>query len=140
MRTLSLAVWLTLGLVSSSLAQGVSNQNTNQQGQNQSAGSIRQQVLSNLQNSGYTDIKIMPQSFLVRAKDRDGNPVMMVINPDSITAITEFNSGRGSSTTGSASGRSPSDNTGGNAPNAPSNGDNSPTAPQNSPGGQNQNR
>jgi hypothetical protein len=31
----------------------------------------------------------MPSSFMVRAKDAQGNPVMMVINPDSVTAITE---------------------------------------------------
>jgi hypothetical protein len=31
----------------------------------------------------------MPSSFLVRANDQDGNPVMMVVNPDSVTAITE---------------------------------------------------
>ncbi len=30
----------------------------------------------------------MPESFLVRAKDKDGNPVMMVIKPDSFTAVT----------------------------------------------------
>ena len=45
----------------------------------------------------------MPESFLVRAKDRDGNPVMMVINPDSVLAVTEINQGKGSATTGSAS-------------------------------------
>ncbi len=31
----------------------------------------------------------MPSSFLVRAKDSEGNPVMMVINPDSLTEVTE---------------------------------------------------
>jgi hypothetical protein len=45
------------------------------QSQNQS---IRQQVQKNLSQAGYSDIKIMPESFLVRAKDKDGNPVMMV--------------------------------------------------------------
>jgi hypothetical protein len=49
------------------------------------------------QQAGFTDIRIMPESFLVRAKDRDGNPVMMVINPDSITAIEKQ---PGGSTTG----------------------------------------
>src|SRR5436190_2137630 len=41
------------------------------------------------QRAGCTEIQVMPSSFLVRAKDPDGNPVMMVINPDSITAVTE---------------------------------------------------
>ena len=29
----------------------------------------------------------MPSSFLVRAKDRAGNSVMMVINPNSVTTV-----------------------------------------------------
>jgi hypothetical protein len=56
---------------------------------NQGEASIRSQIQQNLQSAGFTDIRIMPSSFLVRAKDRDGNPVMMVINPDSFEAVTE---------------------------------------------------
>jgi len=46
-------------------------------------------VKNNLEQAGFTNVQIMPSSFLVRAKDKEGNPVMMVINPDSVTAITE---------------------------------------------------
>ena len=49
---------------------------------------MRQQVRDNLTKAGFTDIKVMPTSFLVRAKDQSGNPVMMVINPDSFTEVT----------------------------------------------------
>jgi hypothetical protein len=64
-----------------------------------------QGLLNNLEQAGYTDIKIMPESFLVRAKDRSGNPIMMVINPDSITAVTEIIPKEPeSATTGSAAG------------------------------------
>ena len=49
---------------------------------------LRQQVRENLAKAGFTDIKIMPTSFLVRAKDQSGNPVMMVMNPDSFTEVT----------------------------------------------------
>ncbi len=49
---------------------------------------LRQQVQQNLAKAGFSDIKVMPESFLVRAKDPSGNPVMMVINPDSVTAVT----------------------------------------------------
>ncbi len=49
---------------------------------------LREQVQQNLSKAGFTDIKVMPESFLVRAKDPSGNPVMMVINPDSVTAVT----------------------------------------------------
>jgi glucose/arabinose dehydrogenase len=116
MRTLPVAIGLTLALVGSAFAQSPNNQSqnnqgANRQGQNQQTQnqqgqrtSIRQQVMENLQKSGFTDIHIMPESFLVRAKDKDGNPVMMVMNPDSITAVTEIPSGnRSSTTTGSGS-------------------------------------
>ncbi len=78
--------------------------------QNQSTN-IRQQVQQNLSKAGYTDIKIMPESFLVRAKDPSGNPIMMVINPDSVAAVTFAPSntgnanGTGNSTIGNHSNR-----------------------------------
>ena len=77
---------------------GMNGQNdmNGQNGMNQSAMNggpggmkIRQKLKSDLTNAGFSDIQIMPQSFLVRAKDSQGNPVIMMINPDSVTAITE---------------------------------------------------
>lgn len=50
--------------------------------------SLRQQVRDNLAKAGFTDIRILPTSFMVRAKDQSGNPVMMVINPDSFAEVT----------------------------------------------------
>lgn len=49
---------------------------------------LRQQVQNDLAKAGYTDIRVMPESFLVRAKDPKGNAVMMLINPDSLTEVT----------------------------------------------------
>jgi hypothetical protein len=49
---------------------------------------LRQQLASNLQQAGFTDIKIMPDSFIVQAKDKSGNPVTMFINPDSLTVLS----------------------------------------------------
>ena len=49
----------------------------------------------------------MPSSFLVRAKDSDGNPVMMVINPDSVTELTETQ--KPGKPTGAANGPASSD-------------------------------
>jgi hypothetical protein len=109
MRTLPLAAAIAFASASAAFAQGSPNQpvpnpSPRDQGtQTQSQQSIRQQVQNNLTQAGYTDIKIMPESFLVRAKDKNGNPVMMVINPDSITSLTEVNPrGANSTTTGSA--------------------------------------
>jgi hypothetical protein len=50
---------------------------------------LSQRLRSDLAKAGFTDITIMPSAFLVRAKDSQGNPVMMVINPDSLTEVTE---------------------------------------------------
>lgn len=91
-------------------------QNQNVQ-QPQATQQIQQKVQKNLQDAGFTDIQIMPSSFLVRAKDKDGNPVMMVINPDSVTAVTAIpgpgrttgqgNASQPSQSPGSSSGTSP---------------------------------
>lgn len=95
MRSLILAAGLTLALAAPSLAQNSPGQNP-MSGQN--PANLRQQVRQNLAAAGFTDIKVMPESFLVRAKDRTGNPVMMIINPDSVTAVTALNGTKSSNT------------------------------------------
>jgi hypothetical protein len=46
------------------------------------AAHLSQKLRNDLTKAGFTDITIMPSSFLVRAKDSEGHPVMMVINPE----------------------------------------------------------
>jgi hypothetical protein len=63
-------------------------------GKTQTGGSnVRQQVTTNLQQSGFTDVKVMPEAFLVQAKDKAGNPVTMFITPDSLAEVTTIGSG-----------------------------------------------
>jgi hypothetical protein len=50
---------------------------------------MSQKLHDDLTKAGFTDITIMPASLLVRAKDSQGNSVMMVINPDSLTEVTQ---------------------------------------------------
>ena len=50
---------------------------------------VAQKLRSDLGKAGFTNITIMPSSFIVRAKNSEGSPVMMVISPDSVTALTE---------------------------------------------------
>ncbi|HEY5204400.1 MAG TPA: hypothetical protein VIJ63_07360 [Roseiarcus sp.] len=50
---------------------------------------VSQRLRDDLTKAGFKDITIMPSSFLVRAKDSQGNPMMMVINPDSLTEVSE---------------------------------------------------
>jgi hypothetical protein len=49
---------------------------------------IRQELQDQLGKAGYTSVKITPSSFFIEAKDKQGNPVQMVIGPDSFTEIT----------------------------------------------------
>jgi sporulation protein YlmC with PRC-barrel domain len=50
---------------------------------------IRAQIRDMLQKSGFTEIQVMPGSFLIHAKDKDGSPVVMNVSPDSFTEMTE---------------------------------------------------
>ena len=63
------------------------NTQASDQTSTQQSGKLTQQLRDNLAQAGFTDIKIMPEAFLIRAKDKNGNPMMMVINPDSMTEI-----------------------------------------------------
>jgi hypothetical protein len=85
---------------------------------------LRQQITQQLSKAGFTDVHVMPESFLVRAKNPQGYPVMMVINPDSVTAVTEVPGQNGGKTAQSGTGSMGSStmtNSGGsgNAINAP---------------------
>jgi hypothetical protein len=55
---------------------------------------LRDNIREMLQKSGFSDISVMPSSFMIRAKDQQGNPVVMSVSPDSITEISAIgNSG-----------------------------------------------
>jgi len=49
---------------------------------------MRADLTQMLQKSGYTDIRVQPESFFVHAKDSNGNPVVMTVSPDSFTEVT----------------------------------------------------
>jgi hypothetical protein len=54
---------------------------------------MSQKLHDDLVKAGFTDITIMPASLIVRAKDAQGNSIMMVINPDSLTDVAEHTQG-----------------------------------------------
>jgi len=109
MRTILLATAAVLALSQVASAQ---NTNNGQPPNNAAQAAPKQQHLgadlrNMLQKSGYTDIRLAPTSFMVRAKDASGNPVVMSISPDSFTEVTNVSSTNGS-TTGAASANSSS--------------------------------
>jgi hypothetical protein len=96
------AVWLSLGaavLLTQTAVAGhlTRNQRVEQmnqmptsqamQGSQQGSQSLAQQMRSSLQQAGFTNLKVMPESFLIRGQDPQGNPVEMVITPNSVAAI-----------------------------------------------------
>jgi sporulation protein YlmC with PRC-barrel domain len=54
-----------------------------------SHGSLRAEVRNMLQKEGFTDIRVMPSSFMIRVKDKDGNPVVMSVSADSFAEAAE---------------------------------------------------
>lgn len=72
-----------------------------------SADKIEQKLKTDLSKAGYTNIKIVPGSFLVSAKDSDGQATQMMVSPHSVVAMTAMPQNGHS---GSASGSDPSSN------------------------------
>ena len=67
------------------------------------AQNLPAELKQKMQSAGYTSIEIVPGSYLVSAKDKDGKSVMMQIAPNSMTVLTQaatvdgVTSGQGSS-------------------------------------------
>jgi hypothetical protein len=81
--------------------QSDSNQNS------ATAVPLRTHVRDMLQSSGFSDIRIMPSSFMIRAKDQDGNPVVMSVSPDSVTEVAELGTPSTNGANGSSDSASP---------------------------------
>lgn len=81
-------------------AQNQASHNSDPNGATAEPQHIRANLRSALEKAGYKDIRVSATSFMVRAKDSEGNPVMMSISPDSFTEISEVgaNSNAGSTT------------------------------------------
>jgi sporulation protein YlmC with PRC-barrel domain len=101
MRALLLASAAVL-VLSPAIAQTAKNSQNENAGQTAPAANMRANLRNMLEKSGYKDIRVAPSSFVVRAKDTDGNPVIMSVSPDSFTEVTNLNDSP-ASTTGSAS-------------------------------------
>jgi len=65
-----------------------------------------------LQSAGFTDVKVVAESFVVQATSKDGNPVVMTIGPHGMSVFEAMNNGSsnsgtvGSGSSGTSSGRS----------------------------------
>lgn len=87
MRAILLATTAAIALSSAAWAASDNSANNT----NQNSTKVRQDLTQMLQKSGYTDIRIAASSFMVRAKDQDGNPVVISISPDHFAEMTTVN-------------------------------------------------
>jgi hypothetical protein len=61
---------------------------------NQGAQSFEQRVQQRLRQAGFSNIEMVPTSILIRAMDRDGNPVMLALSPDSLSELLDVSGGQ----------------------------------------------
>lgn len=101
MRAFLLAGAAVLVLSQAAMAQTPNNAQTDNANQTAGGQHMRANLRNMLEKSGYKDIRVAPTSFVVHAKDADGNPVVMSVSPDSFTEVTDLNN-NAAGTTGSA--------------------------------------
>jgi hypothetical protein len=83
-------VWITPALAAHPPQNPAAGQATEDQDTaNFELPSVEASIQSRLALAGFTDIEMVPTSFLVRAKDRAGNPVMLMLSPEGITGLDE---------------------------------------------------
>ena len=52
------------------------------------AQNLPQKIHDELVSRGFKDVHVVPQAFLISAKDQSGNPVVMLIGPNSMTVLS----------------------------------------------------
>ena len=94
MRKLLVSTIVTLAWVVPALAQDAPSQaaaagaaHGQQDVGNQGAQSFEQKVARRLTQAGFGNIEMVPTSILIRAIDRDGNPVTLALSPDSLAEL-----------------------------------------------------
>lgn len=104
MRSLLFGTVLVVALTGAALAQ-TPGQGTQQaaaqasqpSSQTQANPMTVQKLKSDLQNSGFSDVKVMAEAFVVQAETKDGNPVVMTIGPHGFSAFEAVQNSNGGS-------------------------------------------
>jgi sporulation protein YlmC with PRC-barrel domain len=111
MRAFLLASAALLVLSPATMAQTANNSQNDNASRTATHQNMRANLRNMLEKSGYTDIRVAPSSFVVRARDTDGNPVIMSVSPDSFAEVTDLNNNAPSTTGSTASGNPPTPGT-----------------------------
>jgi len=60
---------------------------TKQQNSGQKSILTLDKVTQDLQKAGFSDVKVLQDAFLIQAKTKDGNPIIMTIGPNGMNAM-----------------------------------------------------
>lgn len=106
--TATLALLAAPALAQSSQNAQTSQQQSSTQSQSGQKGLLAaQKIKQDLQKEGFTDVKVVAESFVVQGKSPDGDPVVMTIGPHGMSVFEAANvNGSNSGTVGSSSGSS----------------------------------
>jgi hypothetical protein len=71
---------------------------------NQQSALTIDKLTQDLQKAGFSEVKVLEDAFLVQAKTKDGNPILMTIGPNGLSAleVSKTGGGAGHETTGQA--------------------------------------
>jgi hypothetical protein len=61
----------------------------------------QQKIRQSLEQSGFKDVRVVPESFVVRAQAPDGSRVVMLLSPDVVSGVITPTSSQGMQGTGS---------------------------------------
>jgi hypothetical protein len=57
----------------------------------------QQRIRQSLQQSGFKDIRVIPETFVVRAQAPDGSRIVMLLSPDEVSGVVVSNANQGTS-------------------------------------------
>lgn len=83
----------------------------------------RQKIAQSLEQSGFKDIRVTPEAFVIHAQAPDGSRVVMLLRPDQVTGVVEQtgSSSEPNGTTSEPYGSMPSGSSNGSMPSGSSN-------------------
>ena len=103
MKSLVIATGVGLALSTAAFAANSNQASTPINPQNNASATVQSQntapaekIKQELQNAGFQDVNVMAEAFVVRAKSKDGDPVVMTIGPHGMTAFEAVNANNAS--------------------------------------------
>ena len=103
MKSLMIATAVGLALSTAAFAANSNQASTPINPQNNASATAQppgtapaERIKQELQNAGFQDVNVMAEAFVVRAKSKDGDPVVMTIGPHGMTAFEAVNANNAS--------------------------------------------